>query len=180
MGTVDTMGDTLKVLGDKFQIMEASLSEILLATDTFKAELKIPKPELMKTADAGSLQEKPKVVTDTVKGDVHVVGRDIVAIMLTVGDLDAKDAGADVDSEVFITVAEEFGAQIIGSSALMSTTVPSQKEVIDFPEAKGLRSKYKIIVGGGSMTPQWTKQIGADGFFKDATGAVELAKSLLE
>ena len=173
MDAIDAMGDALKVLGDKFQIMEVFLPEILLATDAFKAEL-------MKTIDAGSFQEKPKVVIGTVKGDVHAVGKDMVATMLTVGGFDVKDVGADVDSEVFITAAEEFGAQIIGLSALMSTTMPSQKEVIDFLEAKGLRNKYKVIVGGGPVTPQWAEQIGADGFSKDAVEAVELAKSLLK
>ena len=164
MDAIDAMGDALKILGDKFQIMEVFLLE----------------PELMKTIDAGSFQEKPKVVIGTVKGDVHAVGKDMVATMLTVGGFDVKDVGADVDSEVFITAAEEFGAQIIGLSALMSTTMPSQKEVIDFLEAKGLRNKYKVIVGGGPVTPQWAEQIGADGFSKDAVEAVELAKSLLK
>ena len=173
MDAIDAMGDALKVLGDKFQIMEVFLPEILLATDAFKAGLKVLEPELMKTIDAGSFQEKPKVVIGTVKGDVHAVGKDMVATMLTVG-------GFDVDSEVFITAAEEFGAQIIGLSALMSTTMPSQKEVIDFLEAKGLRNKYKVIVGGGPVTPQWAEQIGADGFSKDAVEAVEPAKSLLK
>ena len=180
MDAIDAMGDALKVLGDKFQIMEVFLPEILLATDAFKAGLKVLEPELMKTIDAGSFQEKPKVVIGTVKGDVHAVGKDMVATMLTVGGFDVKDVGADVDSEVFITAAEEFGAQIIGLSALMSTTMPSQKEVIDFLEAKGLRNKYKVIVGGGPVTPQWAEQIGADGFSKDAVEAVELAKSLLK
>ena len=180
MDAIDAMGDALKVLGDKFQIMEVFLPEILLATDAFKAGLKVLEPELMKTIDAGSFQEKPKVVIGTVKGDVHAVVKDMVATMLTVGGFDVKDVGADVDSEVFITAAEEFGAQIIGLSALMSTTMPSQKEVIDFLEAKGLRNKYKVIVGGGPVTPQWAEQIGADGFSKDAVEAVELAKSLLK
>ena len=173
MDAIDAMGDALKVLGDKFQIMEVFLPEILLATDAFKAGLKVLEPELMKTIDAGSFQEKPKVVIGTVKGDVHAVGKDMVGC-------EGKGGGADVDSEVFITAAEEFGAQIIGLSALMSTTMPSQKEVIDFREAKGLRNKYKVIVGGGPVTPQWAEQIGADGFSKDAVEAVELAKSLLK
>lgn len=116
-----------------------------------------------------------------VKGDVHAVGKDMVATMLTVGGFDVKDVGADVDSEVFITAAEEFGAQIIGLSALMSTTMPSQKEVIDFLEAKGLRNKYKVIVGGGPVTPQWALSSRRPvRLSKDAVEAVELAKSLLK
>ena len=144
MDAIDAMGDALKVLGDKFQIMEVFLPEILLATDAFKAGLKVLEPELMKTIDAGSFQEKPKVVIGTVKGDVHAVGKDMVATMLTVGGFDVKDVGAD------------------------------------FLEAKGLRNKYKVIVGGGPVTPQWAEQIGADGFSKDAVESVELAKILLK
>ena len=119
MDAIDAMGDALKVLGDKFQIMEVFLPEILLATDAFKAGLKVLEPELMKTIDAGSFQEKPKVVIGTVKGDVHAVGKDMVATMLTVGGFDVKDVGADFDSEVFIKAAEELFAKIIGLSALM-------------------------------------------------------------
>lgn len=180
MDAVNIMGDALKELGDKFQAMEVFLPEVLLATDAFKAGLKVLEPELMKAVDAGDVAEKPKVVIATVKGDVHAVGKDMVATMLTVGGFDVKNLGADVDSEAVIAAAEEYGAQIIGLSALMSTTIPHQKEVIDFLTAKGIRGKYKVIVGGGSTTPQWAEQIGADGYSKDAVEAVELAKSLMK
>lgn len=179
MDAVNAMGDALKELGDKFQAMEVFLPEVLLATDAFKAGLKVLEPELMKAVDAGNVAEKPKVVIATVKGDVHAVGKDMVATMLTVGGFDVKNLGADVDSEAVIAAAEEYGAQIIGLSALMSTTIPHQKEVIDFLTAKGIRGKYKVIVGGGSTTPQWAEQIGADGYSKDAVEAVELAKKLM-
>lgn len=180
MDAVNIMGDALKELGDKFQAMEVFLPEVLLATDAFKAGLKVLEPELLKAVDAGDVAEKPKVVIATVKGDVHAVGKDMVATMLTVGGFDVKNLGADVDSEAVIAAAEEYGAQIIGLSALMSTTIPHQKEVIDFLTAKGIRGKYKVIVGGGSTTPQWAEQIGADGYSKDAVEAVELAKSLMK
>ena len=127
--------DALKVLGDKFQIMEVFLPEILLATDAFKAGLKVLEPELMKTIDAGSFQEKPKVVIGTVKGDVHAVGKDMVATMLTVGGFDVKDVGADVDSEVFITAADHrplrpdvhHDAQPEGSHRLPRSQGPAQQ-----------------------------------------------------
>lgn len=180
MDAVNIMGDALKELGDKFQAMEVFLPEVLLATDAFKAGLKVLEPELLKAVDAGDVAEKPKVVIATVKGDVHAVGKDMVATMLTVGGFDVKNLGADVDSEAVIAAAEEYGAQIIGLSALMSTTIPHQKEVIDFLTAKDIRGKYKVIVGGGSTTPQWAEQIGADGYSKDAVEAVELAKSLMK
>jgi len=176
---INAMGDALTELGDKFQTMEVFLPEILLATDAFKAALKVLEPELAKNVDAAHAAEKPKVAIATVKGDVHAVGKDMVATMLTVAGFDVKNLGADVDSEAIISAAEDFGADIIGLSALMSTTIPYQKEVIDFLVAKGLRDKYKVIVGGGSTTPQWAEQIGSDGFSKDAIEAVGLAKNVL-
>ena len=175
---INAMGDALKEIGDLFQKMEVFLPEVLLGTDAFKAGLKVLEPELMKQA-GNKLASKPKVVICTVKGDVHAVGKDMVATMMTVAGFDVKNLGADVDSEFVIQSAEEFGAQIIGLSALMSTTIPHQKEVIDWLQAKGLREKYKVMVGGGSTTPQWAEQIGSDGYSKDAVEAVELAKKLL-
>ncbi len=177
---VNEMGDALKVLGDQFQKMEVFLPEILLATDAFKAALKVLEPELVKNVQAGGgVAEKPKVVIATVKGDVHAVGKDMVATMLTVAGFDVKNLGADVDSEAIINAAEDNGAKIIALSALMSTTIPYQAQVIEFLKAKGLRDKYKVIVGGGSTTQQWGEQIGSDGWSKDAIEAVALAKRVL-
>lgn len=179
LDAINAMGKALEELGDQFQKMEVFLPEVLLATDAFKAALKVLEPELAKTVEGAAAADKPKVVIGTVKGDVHAVGKDMVATMLTVGGFDVKDVGADVDSEFFITAAEEFGAQIIGLSALMSTTMPNQGEVIQYLKAKGLRDKYKVMVGGGPCTPQWAEQIGADGWSKDAVEAVGLANRLL-
>lgn len=179
MEAVEAMGDALRDLGVQFQNMEVFLPEVLLATDAFKAGLAVLEPELMKAVDGAAPAKKIKAVIATVKGDVHAVGKDMVATMWTVAGFDVKNLGADVDSEYIVKAAEEFGADIIGLSALMSTTIPHQKEVIDFLEAKGLRSKYKVLVGGGSTTPQWAEQIGSDGFSKDAVEAVELAKKVM-
>lgn len=179
MDGINAMGDALKELGDLFQKMEVFLPEVLLATDAFKAGLKVLEPELAKTVNADAIGKKVKVVIGTVKGDVHAVGKDMVATMMTVGGFDVKDLGVDVDSEFFIKEAEAMGADIIGLSALMSTTMPSQKEVIDFLKAKGLRDKFIVMVGGGPTTPQWAEAIGADGFSKDAVEAVEVAKKLV-
>lgn len=175
---VNVMGDALRELGIQFQNMEVFLPEVLLATDAFKAGLKVLEPALAKAVE-GQAGEKVKVVIATVKGDVHAVGKDMVATMWTVAGFDVKNLGADVDSEAIIKAAEDFGAKIIGLSALMSTTIPHQKEVIDFLEAKGLRDKYKVLIGGGSTTPQWAEQIGADGWSKDAVEAVEVANRVL-
>ena len=179
MEAVNVMGDALRELGIQFQNMEVFLPEVLLATDAFKAGLKVFEPELAKAVQGDAKKEKVRVVIATVKGDVHAVGKDMVATMWTVAGFEVKNLGADVDSEAIIKAAEDFGAKIIGLSALMSTTIPHQKEVIDFLEAKGLRDKYKVLIGGGSTTPQWAGQIGADGWSKDAVEAVEVANRVL-
>ena len=177
MDAVESMGDALRELGVKFQAMEVFLPELLLATDAFKEAMRHFEPELKKQA-SGIEGEAPKIVMATVKGDVHGVGKDMVSLMLSVEGFIVKDLGVDVDSETIIKCAEEIGAQVIGLSAFMSTTIPHQKEVIDFLNAKGLREKYKVMIGGGSTTPEWAEQIGADGWSKDALQAVALAKRL--
>ena len=176
---VNAMGDALNELGVKFQAMEVFLPEVLLASDAFKAAMGLFEPELLKTASGAGGQERPKIVIGTVKGDVHTVGKDMVTTMLTVAGFDVKDLGVDVGSATFITEAQAFGAKLIGLSALMSTTMPYQKEVIEFLEAKDLRSKFKVMIGGGPCSQQWADSIGADGFSKDAVEAVALAKRLL-
>ena len=176
---VNAMGDALNELGVKFQAMEVFLPEVLLASDAFKAAMSLFEPELPKAAKGAGGQERPKIVIGTVKGDVHTVGKDMVTTMLTVAGFDVKDLGVDVDSATFITEAQAFGAKLIGLSALMSTTMPYQKEVIEFLEAKNLRGKFKVMIGGGPCSQQWADSIDADGFSKDAVEAVALAKRLL-
>lgn len=177
---VNAMGDALNEIGDKFQVMEVFLPEVLLASDAFKAAMRLLEPEILKAAETGGAgRERPKVVIGTVKGDVHTVGKDMVTTMLTVGGFEVKDLGVDVESSAFILEAEAFGARIIAASSLMSTTMPHQKEIIDFLRAKNLREKYKVMVGGGPCSQKWADAIGADGFSKDAVAAVDLARRLL-
>ncbi len=174
---VNVMGEGLNELGDRFQAMEVFLPEILEAASAFKKAMTLLEPEILKNAKDRAV--RPKVVIGTVKGDVHTVGKDMVAIMLTVGGFDVKDLGADVDPSVFINEAQAWGADIIAASALMSTTVVNQKEIIIFLEAKHLRQQYKFMVGGGPCSSQWAESIGADGYGKDAVSAVEAAQKLV-
>jgi methanogenic corrinoid protein MtbC1 len=107
------------------------------------------------------------------------MGKDLVSTLFAVGGFDVKDLGVDVDPKVFIEEAEAMGADIIAVSSLMSTTMPNQKQVIDFLEAKGLREKYIVMIGGGPCTAEYAETIGADGFGKDAVEAVAVARQLL-
>ncbi|MCR6546523.1 cobalamin-dependent protein [Dehalobacterium formicoaceticum] len=175
--TMKVMGDTMGEIGEQFQVMEIFLPEVLLASKAFKVAMKIFEPELLKSGTAQG--ERPRAVIGSVKGDLHTVGKDMVTTMLTVGGFEVKDLGIDLDASTFITEADAFGAKIICVSALMSSTIAQQKTVIEFLKAKGLRDKFKVMVGGGPCTQSWADSIGADGFAKDAVGAVEVAKKLI-
>ncbi len=176
---VNVMGDALNVLGDKFQIMEVFLPEIVLAADAMKAAMKILEPEILKAAASGEGEERIGCVMGTVKGDVHQVGKDMVSTMLMTVGFDVKDLGPDVAPSAFMEEAAAMDAKLIGASALMSTTLPVQKDLIEFLEAKGMRDKYKVMVGGGVASAAWAEEIGADGYALDAVAAIEMAKKLV-
>ncbi|MGI6679696.1 MAG: cobalamin-dependent protein [Dehalobacterium sp.] len=172
------MSDAMTELGNKFQSLEVFLPELLIASDAMKAALKYLKEGLVGKGEAAP--QVGKVVIGTVKGDVHEVGKDLVAMMLSIGGFEVQDLRVDVAPSQFIATAESMGADIIGLSALMTTTIIAQRDVIEFLEAKGVRDKYKVIVGGGGVSQAWVDEIGADGFAKDAIAAVELAKNVLQ
>lgn len=174
---ISVMGEAMNVLGDKFQIMEVFLPELLLASQGFKAAMRLFEPELLKSGMASV--DRPKVVIGSVKGDLHTVGKDMVTTMMTVGGFEVKDLGIDLDASTFINEAIAIDAKIICVSALMSSTIAQQKVVLEFLKAKGLRDHFKVMVGGGPCTQSWADSIGADGFAKDAVGAVNVAKRLL-
>lgn len=176
---VNAMGAALNVLGDKFQAMEVFLPEIVLAADAMKAAMKILEPEILKQASASDGEKRHGVVMGTVRGDVHQVGKDMVSTMLMTVGFDVKDLGPDVAPSVFLEEAKAMDASIIGASALMSTTLPVQKDLIDFLEAKGLRDKFKVMVGGGVASQAWAEEIGADGYGLDAIEAIDVAKKLV-
>ena len=174
---VDVMGDALNELGDKFQAMEVFLPEIILASDAFKNALSVLEPEIKKQ-NAGSETNKIPVVIGTVQGDIHQVGKDMVCTMLITAGFDVHDLGVDVAPSRFLEEANKLDAKIICASALMSTTRPVQKDLIDFLVAKGVRDKFKVFVGGGVVTQEWADEIGADYYSLDAIEAAEIAKRI--
>ena len=119
------------------------------------------------------------VVIGTIQGDVHQVGKDMVATFLTTAGFDVHDLGVDVAPSRFLEEAKKIDAKIIAVAALMSTTRPVQKDLIDFLEAKGVRQNYIVLVGGGVVTKEWADEIKADGYGQDAIATVEIAKKLL-
>ncbi len=166
------------VIGEQFERGEAYLPELIMAGETFKAAMEILNPEIKRqqrdVAPVGT------VVIASVKGDLHSIGKNIVATVLETNGFNVVNMGVDQGALQIIEEAEKAHADAIGLSALMSTTMPSQKEVIDALSELNLRDKYRVIVGGGPVTQEWADEIGADGYGRDAVQAVELLKGLLK
>ncbi len=165
-------------VGQKFHKFEVFLPEVILAADAMKAGVAVLKPQLspddLKKASLG------KVVIGTVFGDIHDIGKNLVAVMLEAGGFEVYDLGSDCASIKFVEKAKEVKADIIAMSSLMVTSMYYQREVLDYLKDSGTRKEHWIMVGGGPVTPEWTGEIGADGYGKFADDAVEIAKILME
>jgi methylmalonyl-CoA mutase cobalamin-binding domain/chain len=133
--------------------------------------------EFVKTRTAASV--RGKVVIGTVEGDTHNIGKDTVAALLVAAGFEVHDLGVLVPASRFFSEAEALGADVVGMSALLSTTVAQQKKVIDYFDDKGKREKYKMIVGGGAVDERWAEEIGADGYAENATEAIKLVEQIL-
>jgi corrinoid protein of di/trimethylamine methyltransferase len=167
----------INYVGEQFGAGEMFLPDLMLAAEAMKAAVTVLEPEMAKR----SMQRKMlgKVVLGTVKGDIHEIGKNLVATMLSASGFEVYDLGVDVPFEKFAQKAREVDADIVGVSALLTTTMTGQKTVIEALEDMGLRPKVKVIVGGAPVTRSWAEEIGADGFSEDAMGAVALAKKLM-
>lgn len=158
-------------IGDKFEKMEIYLPELMLAADAMKSALALLLPLIPK----GSKGTKATVIIGTVQGDVHEIGKNIVSSMLMAGGFNVIDLGVDVKTITFVEEAKKAGARIIGASALMSSTIGSQKDIVDYLVSSGDRKRRAVLVGGGPTTKEWAKEIGADGCGMNAVEAVKLA-----
>jgi corrinoid protein of di/trimethylamine methyltransferase len=164
-------------VGNKFGEGQVYLPELLMAAEAWEEAMKIIKPKLL--AVGASMKKTGTVVVGTVQTDIHEIGKNILANLLTTAGFDVHDVGCDVPATKFLAKAEEVEADIIAASAIMSTTIPYQKDVIDLLESKGLRDKYIVLVGGGVVTQEWADKIGADGYGELASDGVALAKKLV-
>jgi len=164
------------VLGEKFDKLEIFLPDLLVAADAMKAGLDILLPNIPK----GKAFEKGTVVIGTVKGDIHDVGKNIVVALLRANGFNVHDLGIDIATSKLIEKAEEVRADIIALSALMSSTIGGQKDVIDYLKDVGKREKFIVMVGGGATTQEWAEEIGADGYAETAAEAVMVASRLAE
>ena len=167
------MSPSMKEVGERFARYEIYLPEMMMAAEAWEYAMKFLEPKLL---EAGTERKKVgRVVLGTVKGDVHSIGKNIVGAMLKMRGFEVFDLGVDVAASAFVTKAEEVEANIIAASALMSTTIPQQKSIIEHLEARGVRNKYCVLVGGGSTNQEWADSIGADGYGRTAGDATALA-----
>ena len=169
------MSRAMEDIGKRFEEGKAFVPELLMAARAMKGALDLVKP-LMKGAASHRLG---KVVIGTVKGDLHDIGKNLVASMLEGCGFEVINLGTDISSEKFITAIKENQAQILCLSALLTTTMNYMQEVIDALEKTGIRQEVKVMIGGAPVSESFARQIGADGYSDNANAAVTLAKSLL-
>lgn len=165
----------MNVVGERFRAREIFLPDVLLAARAMYAGLDLLKPRLAE----GGVPVAGKVVVGTVQGDLHDIGKNLVAIMLEGAGFAVVDLGHDVSPERFVAAAVAEDAPVIGMSALLTTTMPVMKEVVDLLRARGLQAKIRTIVGGAPLSAQYAREIGADAYGFDAASAVERVKDLL-
>lgn len=166
----------MNVIGEKFRLHEIYLPDVLLAARAMYAGLDQLKPLLVKEG----IPTLGKVVIGTVQGDLHDIGKNLVGIMLRGAGFDVIDLGNDVPPQKFVETAQQEGAAVIGLSALLTTTMPMMKNVVDLLREQGLADKIRVIVGGAPVTKEFAKEIGSDAYGYDAGNAVELVKGLIK
>jgi corrinoid protein of di/trimethylamine methyltransferase len=167
----------MNVLGDRFAQGEVFLPHLVMGGEAMKAAIAVLEPELARRQQ--QRQVLGKVVIGTVQGDIHEIGKSLVATMLSANGFQVFDLGVDVPVSTFVEKTREVGADIVGLSALLTTTMLNQGKVVESFQEAGLREKVKVIVGGAPVSPSWAEEIGADGYSENAVGAVALAKRLV-
>jgi len=167
----------VKEVGDRFGKGEVFLADLIMAGEAMKVGTALLLP---KVKEAGMQRESlGRVLIGTVKGDIHSIGKDIVATLMEAEGFEVNNIGEDIQDEVFVDKVKEYKPSILGLSSLMTVTVPVQKDVIDLLEKQALRNKVKVIIGGAPTTQQWAEEIGADGWAGDAVSAVKKARELV-
>jgi corrinoid protein of di/trimethylamine methyltransferase len=163
-------------VGELFATGEYYLPDLIIGGDAMKAALSILEPALSGGQEREVLGQ---VVLGTVEGDLHEIGKTLVGTMLTANGFQVTDIGVDKTAAEFVEAVKESGATLVGASALLTTTMLHQKEVIEALKEAGLRDQVKVLVGGAPITESWAEEIGADGYADDAIGAVAVAKKLV-
>jgi len=176
---VDELGSALRIVGKKFDEGEFFLMHLVAAAEPVQKVIKdVLEPEMIKRKE--QRRSLGRVVLGTVAGDIHDIGKNIVGSMLFAAGFEVYDIGKDIPPEQFVAKAKEVNADIVGASALLSTSLPMQREIVKGIVAAGMRDRVKLIFGGAPVTEEWVKEIGGDGYADNAVEAVNVAKRLLK
>jgi len=175
---VDGLTEAIREVGARFERMEVFLPEMMLAAQAMQKALEPIAPYLEERK--AQRQSKGTVVIGTVEGDIHEIGKSIVALLLEVNGYVVHDLGPDVNALDFIKRAQEVEADVIGASALMTTTMPGQQEIIELLKDMGLRERFLVMVGGTPVTDAWAEEIGADAWAENAMQAVVVLDKVME
>jgi dimethylamine corrinoid protein len=167
----------LNTIGELFENEEIFLPELMRSAQIFQEAMALLQPKIREMGKV--VKKKGTVVIGTVKGDMHYIGKNIVRLLMETAGFEVHDLGVDVDPFKFIVKADEVNADMIALSALLTTTLIGQKDLIEALKGQGKRERYKVLLGGGAVTKAWADEIGADGYAQNAYGAVELAKSFV-
>ncbi|SMD16758.1 cobalamin B12-binding domain-containing protein [Sporomusa malonica] len=165
----------MNVVGARFKAGDMYVPEVLMCARSMGAGLELVKPLIAEK----DVQNKGKVVIGTVKADLHDIGKNLVSMMMQSGGLEVIDIGIDVSPEKFIEAVREHKPDVVGMSALLTTTMPAMKDTIELLEEEGLRDKVKVIVGGAPVSQEFATSIGADGYAPDAATATDLCKEYI-
>lgn len=175
---IGALTEAIREVGERFGRMEIFLPGMVFSSNAMKAAMKILEPQIK--ASGLELEKKGSIVIGTVEGDMHEIGKYIVTTVLEAQGFEVHDLGIDVNALEFVKRAEEVGADIIGASSLMTTTMPKQKEIITILEEKGLRDKYHVILGGAPVTQEWVDECGADSWGETASVGVEILERVMK
>ena len=166
----------MDVVGEGFANGELFIPDLMMSGEAMKTAIATLEPELLKRRQQRDVLGK--VVIGTVQGDIHEIGKTLVATMLAANGFEVYDLGVDVSAQQFVDTVREVDADVVGLSALLTTTILNQEEVIANLKEAGLRDKVKVIIGGVPASPEWAEEIGADGYAENATDAVKVVKQL--
>ena len=166
----------MRIVGEKFSCGDYFLPNLIVSGNGMKQAMQLLEPELRSRQQ--TMQSPGRVVIGTVQGDIHEIGKSLVATMLAANGFIVHDLGVDVPVDRFVDTVRETRAGLVGLSSLLTTTMVMQKKVIEALKAAGLRTYVKVLVGGAPVSRKWADEIGADGYAEDAIDAVELARRL--
>lgn len=166
----------MDIVGEKMEAEEMFIPEVLMSANAMSAGVEILRPHL--TADEA--MNSGTAVIGSVRGDLHDIGKNLVKMLLEGAGFEVIDLGTNVESKQFLSAVQDHNAKLVGMSALLTTTMPVMKEVIDLLSDNKLRDSVKVIVGGAPVTEEYSREIGADGYGADAGSAVRIAKALLK